>query len=135
MTLQLLTNGQYDRHTGLFYSQHKQPKYYIASDNLQNHHYRGLLPNDLMDIIAQYHLHFNNRTETGTVFHLIGCLSQFGKLGLTCIGDSPTQAQEIYDRIVAVLDRETQAIEQSEDTLEPSPNPGTVSKHLSESVY
>lgn len=108
MTLKLLTNGRYERSTGLFYSQQGRPKYYIATDNLQKERYRGLLPNDLMDIIAYNQLHFDSSTETGTVFHLMGCLSQFGKLGLTSIGNSPQQAEEIYSRAVNVLDRETQ---------------------------
>jgi len=107
MTLKLLTNGRYDLSTGLFYSQQGRPKYYIATDNLQKDRYRGLLPNDLMDIIAHHRLHFDSGTEIGTVFHLMGCLSQFGKLGLTCIGDSPQQAEEIYNKVVKVLDEET----------------------------
>jgi hypothetical protein len=108
MTLKLLTNGRYDLQTGLFYNQQSRPKFYIASDNLQSERYQGLLPNDLMDIIVNHELHFDNSTETGTVFHLMGCLSRYGKLGLTCIGNSPEHAQEIYDRVVAVLDEETQ---------------------------
>lgn len=108
MTLKLLTNGYYDLQTGLFYSRKSQPKFYIASDNLQHKKYQGLLPNDLMDIIVNYQLHFDSSTETGTVFHLMGCLSRYGKLGLTCIGDSPEQAQEIYDRVVDVLNQETE---------------------------
>lgn len=107
MTLKLLTNGRYDLSTGLFYSQQGRPKYYIATDNLQKERYQGLLPNDLMDIIAYHRLHFDSGTETGTVFHLMGCLSQFGKLGLTSIGDSPQQAQDIYNTVVNVLDEET----------------------------
>ncbi|NDJ22440.1 carboxylate-amine ligase [Nostoc sp. B(2019)] len=109
MTLKLLTNGRYDLSTGLFYSQQGRPKYYIATDNLQKDRYRGLLANDLMDIIAHHRLHFDSGTETGTVFHLMGCLSQFGKLGLTSIGDSPQQAEEIYNKVVKVLDEETRS--------------------------
>jgi hypothetical protein len=107
MTLKLLTNGRYNLSTGLFYSQQGRDKYYVATDNLQKERYHGLLPNDLMDIIANYRLHFDSGTETGTVFHLMGCLSQFGKLGLTSIGDSPQQAEEIYNKVVNVLDAET----------------------------
>ncbi|MBD2292898.1 carboxylate-amine ligase [Anabaena sphaerica FACHB-251] len=107
MTLKLLTNGRYDLSTGLFYSQQGKAKYYVATDNLQKNRYRGLLPNDLMDIIAHHRLHFDSGTETGTVFHLMGCLSQFGKLGLTSIGDSPQQAEDIYNKVVKVLDQET----------------------------
>ncbi|MBF1999226.1 MAG: carboxylate-amine ligase [Synechococcales cyanobacterium M58_A2018_015] len=107
MTLKLLTYGTYDLDSGLFYNQQGCPKYYIATDNLHKPDYTGLIPSDLMDIIAQHHLHFNSTTETGTVFHLIGCLSEFGKLGLTSIGNSPQEAQAIYDRVIQALDEET----------------------------
>jgi hypothetical protein len=62
-----------------------------------------------MDIIAHHKLHFDTGTETGTVFHLMGCLSEFGKLGLTSIGDSPQQAEEIYNQVEKVLDAETKS--------------------------
>ncbi|WP_420805849.1 peptide ligase PGM1-related protein [Neosynechococcus sphagnicola] len=108
MTLRFLTNGSYNLSTGSFYSQHGQAKYYVATDNLQKDRYRGLLPNDLMDIIAEYQLHFDTSTESGTVFHLMGCLSEFGKLGLTSIGNSPQQAADLYNQVVNALDAETQ---------------------------
>ncbi|GAB4386561.1 MAG: peptide ligase PGM1-related protein [Elainellaceae cyanobacterium] len=109
MTLKLLTYGHYDYSTGLFYNRQGVPKYYIATDNLQRDHYKGLIPSDLMDIIAQHYLHFNSTTETGTVFHLIGCLSEFGKVGLTSIGNSPEEARALYDQVVQTLDVESQA--------------------------
>lgn len=107
MTLKYLTNGRYELSTGLFYDHQGREKYYIASDNLQKERYLGLLPNDLMDIIADHRLHFDGSTRTGTVFHLMGALSEFGKLGLTCIGDSAQQAEEIYNQVARVLDEET----------------------------
>jgi hypothetical protein len=42
------------------------------------------------------------------VFHLIGALSEYGKLGTVCIGDSHESAQKFYRDTVAVLDREAQ---------------------------
>ncbi|HEY9891269.1 MAG TPA: peptide ligase PGM1-related protein [Candidatus Sericytochromatia bacterium] len=107
MTLKYLTNGRYDLSTGLFYSQQGQEKYYIASDNLQKERYRGLMPNDLMDIIAHHRLHFDSSTRTGNVFHLMGALSEFGKLGLTSIGNSLQQAEDCYNQVIKVLDEET----------------------------
>ncbi|HEY9810675.1 MAG TPA: peptide ligase PGM1-related protein [Halomicronema sp.] len=107
MTLKFLTNGRYESATGLFYSQQGREKYYMATDNLQKDSYRGLLPNDLMDIIAAHELHFDSSTQTGTVFHLMGCLSEFGKLGLTSIGNSPQQAEDIYHKVVNALDAES----------------------------
>ncbi len=115
MTLRLLTNGTYDYDTGKFFSQQNQEKYYISTDNLQKEQYRGLLPNDLMDIIAQERLHFDSSSRTGTVFHLMGVLSEFGKLGLTSIGNSLEEAQEIFAHVEAMLDRATEPMSLVED--------------------
>jgi hypothetical protein len=107
MTLKLLTNGHYDYSTGLFLNQQGIPKFYIATDNLQRSSYQGLIPSDLMDIVTLHNLHFKSTTETGNVFHLIGCLSQFGKMGLTSIGNSPEEANALYQRVTEILDAET----------------------------
>lgn len=124
MTLRLLTNGSFDYDTGKFLSQQNQEKYYIATDNLQKEQYKGLLPDDLMDIIAQERLHFDSSSRTGTVFHLMGALSEFGKLGLTSIGNSLEEAQEIYDRVESVLDKATNMIPLANNTAEnPLPLP------------
>ena len=120
MTLKLLTNGTFDYDTGLFLSQQNQAKHYIATDNLQKEQYRCLLPNDLMDIIAQERLHFDSSTRTGSVFHLMGALSEFGKLGLTSIGNSLEEAQEIYHRVETVLDKETQELKIIDDVHQSS---------------
>ncbi len=108
MTLKFLTNGFFDTESGLFLTPRQHPKYYIATDNLQRPYYRGLLPSDLLDIIVYNSLHFDSTTETGTVFHLMGCLSEFGKLGLTCISDSADKTQHLFDQVVRILDEETQ---------------------------
>jgi hypothetical protein len=117
MTLKLLTNGKYNNADGLFYSPEGQPKYYISSDNLQKPQYQGLLPNDLMDIIAKHRLHFDSSTRTGNIFHLMGSLSEFGKLGLTSISNSRQEALTIYQRVEAALDSETQENLQDKNSL------------------
>lgn len=121
MTLKLLTNGSYEQSTGLFYTQANQGKYYIASDNLQKEQYCGLLPDDLMDIVAKHRLHFDTSNKTGTVFHLMGALSEFGKLGLTCIGNSLEEAEEIYQEVERVLDLESEMIiDDNNETMTPN---------------
>ena len=109
MALKLMTNGSYSCEDGKFYTKNGQAKYYRASDNLQKDAYRGLLPNDLMDIIMGEQLHFNAIDGVGVVFHLMGCLSEHGKLGLTCIGNTHCEAEAIYEQVVATLDRATQS--------------------------
>ena len=106
LTLRFLTDGNYDMLTGEFYAQNARPKYYYASDTMQSDRYKGLSPDDLIDISVYHDLHFHANTERGVVFHLMGALSEFGKLGVVCIGDNPQQAQFLYKRTRSVLDEE-----------------------------
>jgi hypothetical protein len=41
-----------------------------------------LTPDDLIDIAVMNGLHFHSATQEGVAFHLLGALSEFGKLGL-----------------------------------------------------
>ena len=59
-----------------------------------------------MDIAVDNGLHFDGASQQGVVFHLIGALSQYGKLGTVCIGDSHESARNFYRDTVTVLDRE-----------------------------
>lgn len=106
LTLQFLTDGTYDPETGLFRTQRGEPRFYYASDNLKNPHYRRLTPRDLIDIAVEHDLHFHAATQEGVVFHLIGALSQFGKLGVLCVADGHEAAHRLYLDTVEVLDRE-----------------------------
>ena len=100
LTLKFLTDGTYDSESGQYLSQTGNPKYYFASDTLQQESYRGLLPSDLIDIAVNQRIHFHPAIERGVVFHLMGALSQYGKLGLVCIGDNLQQAQFLYKKPV-----------------------------------
>ena len=70
---------------------------------------RGHLDQDLIDIAVYHDMHFHHPTERGVVFHLIGALSEFGKLGVVSIGDNPQQARFLYRQCLQVLDEETGA--------------------------
>lgn len=107
LTLKFLTAGHYDLSDGLYYAPSGKPKYYFATDTVQNERYKGLLPEDLVDIAVYHGLHFHGPSERGVVFHLIGALSEFGKLGLVAIGDNPQQARFLYRQTLQVLDAET----------------------------
>ena len=107
LALQFLTGGALDTTSGLFLSPSGQAKYYKATDNLYSDQYRGLLPEDLVEILTVNKLHYSHQRESGVLFHLIGALSEFGKLGLTAIANSPAQVDELYAHTLQVLDRET----------------------------
>jgi hypothetical protein len=109
LALQFLTGGSLDSATGLYRSPTGHCKCYVATDNLHSEGYRGLLPEDLIEILTETRLHYSHGSESGVLFHLIGAVSEFGKLGMTAIADKPEEADAIYQRTLQVLDREARA--------------------------
>jgi hypothetical protein len=107
LMLQFLTDGIYNEQDGLYYtSKGHLIRYYFCSDNLRSDRYKGLSPHDLIDIAMVHDLHYDGTSQEGVMFHLIGALSQFGKLGVVCIGSTPQRAREFYAKIVTVLEKE-----------------------------
>lgn len=107
LMLQFLTDGIYNQEEGLYYtSKGNLIRYYFCSDNLKSEKYVGLSPHDLIDIAMVNDLHYDGTSQEGVMFHLIGALSQYGKLGVVCIGSTPQRAREFYAKIVAVLEKE-----------------------------
>jgi PGM1 C-terminal domain len=103
LALQFLTGGRLDPSTGLFRSPRGSPKFYRATDNLQSETLRGLLPEDLIEIVTINSLHYSHNSESGVLFHLIGALSQYGKLGMTAIGNTREEVEAIYDKTLRIL--------------------------------
>ena len=106
LALRFLTGGNLDK-SGLFTGFDGRHKFYRASDNVQSESYRGLLPEDLIEILTMNHLDFNHRASTGVLFHMFGAVSEYGKFGMIAIGNSREEADHFFDRCLQVLDRET----------------------------
>jgi len=106
LMLQFLTNGVYHADTGRFITASGNERFYFASDNVSNENYKGLTPYDLINIAMYHSLMYDGAAQEGVMFHLVGALSEFGKLGLVCIGSSPERAKEFYDKVLQVLDHE-----------------------------
>lgn len=106
LTLQFLTDGAYDPERAVFTAPGGRPKCFVATDHLESELYRGLLPEDVFGIVVRHGLHFNQTSQTGIVLHMLTALSERGRLGLTAVGESQAQADEIYQRAVRVLDEE-----------------------------
>ena len=115
--LEFLTGGSLDESSGSFRTPGGQEKYYRATDNLKSPAYRGLLPEDLFHVMTRNELSYRHSTGTGALFYMIGALSQYGKLGMTCIGNSPGEAQDLFQRTVAALDNEAEG--ESQGALAP----------------
>ena len=103
-TLKFITDGHYDEQTGEFRTAQGQIRTYFATDVLSAHEYQGLLPFDLIDHMVIEGIHFRSN-ETGVVFHLLGCLSEYGKLGCVAIAPTIPESLALYDETVGLLDR------------------------------
>jgi len=107
LMLQFLTDGRYHAETGEFVTASGNTRCYFASDNVSGDRYKGLTPSDLINIAMFHSLMYDGATQEGVVFHLIGALSEFGKLGMVCIGSTHERARSFYDRAIEVLDAES----------------------------
>jgi hypothetical protein len=101
--LQFLTAGHVDPDSGHFLTPLGQARSYCATDNLVDERLKRLVPEDLIDILVERQLHFDQNTQTGVVFNLIGALSEHGKLGLVAIAPDRAAADALFEQTVSVL--------------------------------
>ena len=106
LTLQFLTGGSYDPARAIFTAPNGHEKFLVASDHLESPHYRGYTPDDLFDLVIRRGLHFGQTRQTGIVFHMLSALGSTGRIGLTAVGNSPEEAQQIFAHAKSVLDEE-----------------------------
>ena len=109
LTLQFLTDGRYDAPSGLFLTAEGNEKHLVATDHLEAESLRALTIDDLFDIVARNRLHFDQARQVGVVFHMISCLTEHGRLGMTAVGNTATEAEAIYQRAEKTLFAEARA--------------------------
>ena len=114
LTLQFLTDGRYDAPTGLFLTPDGREKHLVATDHLESDEMRALTVDDLFDIVARHRMHFDQVRQVGVVFHMISCLTETGRVGLTAVGNTAAEAEALYQRAQRILlDEARIALEQA----------------------
>jgi hypothetical protein len=103
LTLQFLTDGRYDPATALFLTPAGREKHLVATDHLESPLLRAMSLDDLFDIVARHGLHFDQSRQSGVVFHMMSCLTEHGRVGLTAVGDTPAQADATLHRAERIL--------------------------------
>jgi hypothetical protein len=113
LTLQFLTDGTYDGATGIFCTADGRRKHLVATDHLEDERLTALTVDDLFDIVARRRLHFDAARQTGAVLHMMSCVTECGRLGLTAVGDTPDQAWKLYEQASSALleEAETASLE------------------------
>jgi len=104
--IQFLTGGWFDWEKGIYTMPNGQERCYFASDNVVHEKYIGLTPHDLIDIAMCNGLLYDSAKQTGVMFHMIGALSEYGKLGMVCIGNTIEDAKSFYYKTLDVLNKE-----------------------------
>lgn len=97
LTLQFLTNGRYDWERNRFETPRGEAKYLVASDHVESPAFRRLVAGDLYDVLVSDGLHYDNSTQRGIVLHMLPCLGDCGRFGLTAVGDTVEDAEFLYD--------------------------------------
>ncbi|MFP5353139.1 MAG: peptide ligase PGM1-related protein [Actinomycetota bacterium] len=98
------SQGTYDETTGVLTTS-AGPRVYTATDNLKSEAYIGIDPVDVLAAVRDEGLGYDKRSHSGVFLHLLGALRPYGKLGLTCVAESTTEAEGLYTRVVGLLDQ------------------------------
>jgi len=117
LTLEFLTDGRYDPASATFRAPNGGMKFLVATDHLESDLLKGLTHEDLFDVIVREDLHYDYARQSGVVFHMMSALTELGRVGLTGVGDTPGEAEEVYRRAEAIL------LDDARDALEPCPLP------------
>jgi hypothetical protein len=109
LTLQFLTDGGYDADAGVFRTPRGEIKAFVASDHVHAPAYRVFTHEDLFDIAARHHVHFDQSRQTGVVFHMMNGIGEAGAFGLTAVANTRQDAEALYNKVIAILDEEAQS--------------------------
>ena len=102
-TARLVTGSRYCADVDQLIAPDGTPRYYIATDNMVDESWRTLPPTDVIRLVREAGLAYDFDRRTGVVLHMLECLPIDGRFGLTAIGESPDQADELYASVDAAL--------------------------------
>jgi hypothetical protein len=106
LTLQFLTDGDYDAEAGVFRTPRGETKSFVASDHVHSPDYHVFTHDDLFDIVARHGLHFDPSRQTGIVLHMMNGVGESGSFGLTAVAGNRADAEALYQKAVGVFDAE-----------------------------
>jgi hypothetical protein len=109
LAVRFLSGGVLDPATGLFHAPSGRLLFYRATDDLASPAYKGFTPTDVIEVATMNDLNYSHRTEQGTLFYMLGGVSEVGRVGLAAIGGSRAEAESVFRRAVEALDRESAA--------------------------
>jgi hypothetical protein len=100
----LATGGAYDQDSGELRVPGGEARCYVATDNIKSLRLLGSSPAEVIDRIDEAGLAYDPATRRGATLHLLGALPGAGKMGVTCIAETPEAADEMYAQVVSALE-------------------------------
>jgi hypothetical protein len=101
---QLLTRSTYDTASGRLIDPNGDPVCYVASDNIKQPNLIGVAPSRVLDALDRSGLAFDPSTGTGATVHLLGALTDFGKMGTLCVARDVDEAEAMSNEVLGILD-------------------------------
>ena len=99
-----LTDGVYDPLAGEWRTRFGEIKHYAATDHLDSPAYQSLTPDDLLDVVAEAGLGWDDEREVGVVLHMVSAIAVAGRIGLTAVGDTLDEARQRYFGVKTAVD-------------------------------
>jgi hypothetical protein len=99
----LVTGTRYDLFTGELRRADGGVRCYVATDNLKSGRLKGRSPSDVISLVDGSGLGYDAGSATGTTLHLLGATPSTGKLGATCIAETPEAADDLYRKLLDLV--------------------------------
>jgi len=97
VVLRHLAPGRYAPDTGRYTDDTGQEKFYVASDNVVHENWTGIPEGDVIDALVRAGIGFDTSSRTGVVPHMLSCIAVDGRFGITAIGNTRQQADELHN--------------------------------------
>ncbi len=103
LILEFLVSGRFDWERSVFESPSGKSKFYVADDHLESEVLRALTPEDVLEVTVRNRLHYDHTTQKGVVYQMLSAVTECGRVGVTAVGDSPEEAEALWQKTRAHL--------------------------------
>ena len=111
MTLKTLTGGSYNPESGSFRTERGETRFYLGSDSTIVPKAQGREVSSLLAEMAGRAWVYDASSQTGIVLHMVDAMRPHGRLGLTCIGRTPSESHALFTQAIRDLEATSSLIQ------------------------
>lgn len=98
-----LVNGHYCSKSGALVNEQGEKRVFRSHDNLLSTSKGKLAYLDFIDLIKNEGIHYCPRKKSGFVFHMLGCLTEYGKVGYTLLANDFKDFEQYEQKLDQIL--------------------------------